>query len=818
MPKTQEKIKVLRGTRANIAAVAASGKASNFNLEQGELALDVTDGYLIAGKDSNKLNNGINKTANIVKTNELVGYDSDASGISGTASGEYSVKYNSASANKELTVKNENGDVDTTAAKGVNVTAQDGDVVTDATGGDIKFTNKTNGKKFIVNTYTTIDKDGKQLKVGDVTVDGNTNSYIDVKKIQNNNGSDAVDINLQTNVGDIQGQKDGNKLVTKINDDSDSGIDGIELETDTNTSGTGAKKSTIRTDKLEVDQISNRATNGGISITGGGDTAITSTNGDLSLNAKTSGKFIKLNDNTTVSADGKTLRVDNGESGNDNHNTQITPTNTNTDSINVDTITNRTNNGEVEITNTHLKNVSYIDGKSEQGYWSLHCLNDDIHVYDPNKTYKVGEMCFESTNYYVATEETTGDPRDTTKWVQATIYNSSNEPYNNESYVMYGGMNAAEGQDKKDCYKYVGSISGSETPIVNIEKNFSPDEQINLVGGVVHASGFQGALDVGSNVAPEIPSGKFSMFRQAILDMVYPVGSIYMSMSTASDKGDPGNFLGGTWTRLSSGRVLMATDNNPEQTGGNNSQSFTISNTNIVKSKLSTDGSDGKARLTLPGKFSANEDYTKIFVTSDGVTFTQATSAIRGHYITYYELSEYYDTTTDTTVQTGKKYYTYDGNNYVEVTPEEGDNPSEKGWFEKKSTYILTSDYKKQDGKTYYVQDEAGGEFYAATGDKTPRADVMYFKTSTLEGWADFMKGHDYNTIRGVNGIFTHTGGTKQDPKFNDTTAHGERTNDRLNINANHNHGFEIGVDNPTPITISTIQPYITCYMWKRIA
>ena len=41
MPKTQETIKVLRGTRANIAAVAAnSSKKGKFKLHQGELALD----------------------------------------------------------------------------------------------------------------------------------------------------------------------------------------------------------------------------------------------------------------------------------------------------------------------------------------------------------------------------------------------------------------------------------------------------------------------------------------------------------------------------------------------------------------------------------------------------------------------------------------------------------------------------------------------------------------------------------------------------------------------------------------------------------
>ena len=48
-----------------------------------------------------------------------------------------------------------------------------------------------------------------------------------------------------------------------------------------------------------------------------------------------------------------------------------------------------------------------------------------------------------------------------------------------------------------------------------------------------------------------------------LLDMVYPVGSIYMSVNST----DPSVLFGGTWAQII-GRFLWATVNNPMATGG----------------------------------------------------------------------------------------------------------------------------------------------------------------------------------------------------------------------------------------------------------
>lgn len=63
----------------------------------------------------------------------------------------------------------------------------------------------------------------------------------------------------------------------------------------------------------------------------------------------------------------------------------------------------------------------------------------------------------------------------------------------------------------------------------------------------------------------------------ALLDMVYPVGSIYMSVNNVS----PQSFLGGTWVAWGAGRVPVGVDTSqsefstPEKTGGEKTHQLT---------------------------------------------------------------------------------------------------------------------------------------------------------------------------------------------------------------------------------------------------
>lgn len=74
---------------------------------------------------------------------------------------------------------------------------------------------------------------------------------------------------------------------------------------------------------------------------------------------------------------------------------------------------------------------------------------------------------------------------------------------------------------------------------------------------------------------------------------------------------------------------------------------------------------------------------------------------------------------------------------YVEVTPEEGDNPSAKGWYEKNinDEYVLTTDTSVASGKTYYQIDEE--EFVKG---------VIYVYDET-EGWVAQSAGDTYVPI-----------------------------------------------------------------------
>ena len=53
-------------------------------------------------------------------------------------------------------------------------------------------------------------------------------------------------------------------------------------------------------------------------------------------------------------------------------------------------------------------------------------------------------------------------------------------------------------------------------------------------------------------------NGQYESLATALLEMVYPIGSIYMSVNPAN----PANFLGGTWERWGQGRVPVGVDEN----------------------------------------------------------------------------------------------------------------------------------------------------------------------------------------------------------------------------------------------------------------
>ena len=110
----------------------------------------------------------------------------------------------------------------------------------------------------------------------------------------------------------------------------------------------------------------------------------------------------------------------------------------------------------------------------------------------------------------------------------------------------------------------------------------------------------------------------------AYFNKIYPVGSIYMSVSSTN----PSILFGGTWTKIE-GRFLWATGNTPKHTGGEAAHTLTIEEMPSHTHNLgSGDGADkqfmGYAQETNPDggsnyyflRYDGVSDYPQRFITA----------------------------------------------------------------------------------------------------------------------------------------------------------------------------------------------------------
>ena len=97
----------------------------------------------------------------------------------------------------------------------------------------------------------------------------------------------------------------------------------------------------------------------------------------------------------------------------------------------------------------------------------------------------------------------------------------------------------------------------ARTPALNINATDALPIQFNgaaLPSGAIIANGVYGFVFDGA--AWEIMNPTLSPVATEILNMIYPVGSIYMSVTDAN----PSTFIGGTWERWGNGRVPVGVD------------------------------------------------------------------------------------------------------------------------------------------------------------------------------------------------------------------------------------------------------------------
>lgn len=110
---------------------------------------------------------------------------------------------------------------------------------------------------------------------------------------------------------------------------------------------------------------------------------------------------------------------------------------------------------------------------------------------------------------------------------------------------------------------------------------------LDTTAGKLTATTFKGSLEGNAATATTASqantvkdkSGAYTELKNALLDMVYPVGSLYLSLNKLS----PASFLGGTWSAVATGKTLIGAGNGYEatQTGGAASASFTLTSANM---------------------------------------------------------------------------------------------------------------------------------------------------------------------------------------------------------------------------------------------
>lgn len=107
--------------------------------------------------------------------------------------------------------------------------------------------------------------------------------------------------------------------------------------------------------------------------------------------------------------------------------------------------------------------------------------------------------------------------------------------------------------------------------------------------------------------------GELTVKDKTLLDFVYPIGSIYMSISSTN----PGTLIGGTWVSWGQGRVPVGVDttdsdfNSVEKTGGEKKHTMTIEELvshNHIYHVKNTQGSGTYRETAARGSNNGGED------------------------------------------------------------------------------------------------------------------------------------------------------------------------------------------------------------------
>ena len=256
-------------------------------------------------------------------------------------------------------------------------------------------------------------------------------------------------------------------------------------------------------------------------------------------------------------------------------------------------------------------------------------------------------------------------------------------------------------------------------------------------------------------------------FGTTLLNLIYPVGSIFMSVNNVN----PGTYLTGTtWEAWGSGRVPVGVDSNDtsfdtvEETGGGKTTSYTPA------------GAIGGTKLTAA--------QSGVPAHSHGLNSHTHTVGAHKH-----GLNSHTHTIPALSGTAANK--TLDG--AVDFAPNITLNGPD-------AEIIYTVSGVFSSTKTARQQAYVSGSVSPATTTRRHRVSL------------DASHTHSVTTVANTTG--KASGSTENSSAFNTGAASGSTANNTANAaSETHTHTWT-----GTAQSISTVQPYITCYMWKRTA
>ena len=296
----------------------------------------------------------------------------------------------------------------------------------------------------------------------------------------------------------------------------------------------------------------------------------------------------------------------------------------------------------------------------------------------------------------------------------------------------------------------------------------------------------------------------------AIVDMVYPIGSIYMSVVSTS----PATLFGGTWEQLKDRFLLGAGDTySAGDTAGAASKSYTPAGTNsgcaVTAHSYTPAGTNSGCAVTA-------HSYTPAGTNSGG--------AVQNHTLTTAEMPKHNHSFTGSAVTSGgiSANHTHTG---TSGNPSANHTHSGPSHSHQQKGYMSVPD---TGGAKFLVSwrssdDDAGGPYTRDAGTGTTGTVSAWHTHTTTTG--NVSAGHTHSVTasgtvgdKGSGGAHNH--GFTQ-PTFTGTAATLSHTVTQPTFTgtaATLSHTVTQPTFTGTAATIDTMPPYLAVYMWKRTA